>query len=200
MAALAAGPVGCAPEGLSVVDATFSDQHTLTLTFSAALAPVEAADAAAFRLGLARSGPIDGFSSTQYYDPGAVGLVEDCYEECHFDDVKQHDVCEQTCPGTPGEIAVVGIEPDGTRRLALALSHAIGKPQCEWIQASEDEDWEAGFSVHYDAERGAVRSRRGDELGSFMALWVETGADFLEVDDRFPGHPGEATIAIPCPE
>jgi hypothetical protein len=33
-----------------------------------------------------------------------------------------------------------------------------------------------------------------------MALWVETGADFLEVDDRFPGHPGEATIAIPCPE
>jgi len=197
-AGLAAGSTvaaGCAePPPFELVDVGFTDDRSVVLTFSRPLASVDAVDPAAFRLSLARSRT----SMTQYYEPGSFGLVEDCREQCEFDDIVQQEICAQSCPGTPGVISVAAVgSAEDEHGLVLALTHAVGKPQCDWIDASREENWEAGFVVAYDGSREPpVRAEDGERLESIMAHWVEA-EEFFEVDERFPS--GAPHYPIACP-
>lgn len=189
------GTQACADTAaFELVDVDFDDDRSLVLTFSQPLAAVDGVDPEAFRVGLARSRT----ELTQYYEPGEFGLVEDCLEQCFFDDIIQEQVCEQVCPGDPAEIHVDWLDNAAhAHRMLLGLSNPIGKPQCDWIDHSRDDNWEAGFTVHYDGEREPpVRSTSGQRLESIMAHWVD-GGDFEEVDDRFPS--GIPVTPIPCP-
>jgi hypothetical protein len=189
------GISGCADTGsFELVDVDFGDDRSLVLTFSQPLASVDGVDPEAFRISLARART----ELTQYYEPGQFGLVEDCLEECFFDDIIQEEICEQACPGDPAEITVATLDnAEHDYRIVLELSNAIGKPQCDWIDQSRDDNWEAGFTVAYDGDREPpVRSTSGQRLDSIMAHWVD-GPDFEEVDDRFPS--GTPVTPIPCP-
>jgi hypothetical protein len=194
-------PAGCAKDvPFELADVDFADDRTLVLTFTKHVASVEAVDPLAFRISLARFDRGMSEGTTQYYEPGSFGLVEDCLEGCYYDYLSQENVCEQHCPGTPGLIVVESIENarHNKQRVLVELSNAIGKPQCEWIDESRGEHWDAGFVVHYDAEIDPpLTSEHGDSLDSIMEHWVIGSDDFVEVDDRFPHEPG--ADPIPCP-
>lgn len=192
------GPASCTSDiPLELVDVDFEDDRTIILTFSKELANASEVDPDAFRISLARSSD-GGQTTTQYFEPGTFGLVEDCLEECYYDYISQMEVCEQACPGDPGIITVVDIDNAKNRHhLELGLSNPVGKPQCDWIDMSREDFWDAGFVVHYDGDRDPpVTAKDGETLDSIMAQWVEAD-DYVEVDDRFPALPG--ADPIPCP-
>jgi hypothetical protein len=185
-----------------LIDVERLDGQTVELTFSEPIRPADAVDPNKWRMSLAFHQQYGyGYQgATYYFDAGISGVGEyKCYEYCwpYYDP----QYCEQWCYWEQTHVTVIDVSahPMATDRARLHLSHAIGQPQCDWVDGWSLGGEQAGFHVHYSNNGGlGIEDLAGNDLDAIAEHWNLQPWSYSEyVQGNFPAMP--ALLPIPCP-
>ena len=192
----------------ALLDAQFSDNLTLQLTFTEPLAPAEAVDPRQFRLSTAITDDQGyGFEGTVYQEVGQLNgygnCEEYCYEYCDYDYC--YEECNDYCynpPGPPVRVIAITQIPERPEMMWLTLDNGITPNLCERLEDGGNnfpEELTADLYIHYLAAGAApVTDSEGELLPPLAEHWVLIpDEEFTYVEGKLPFM--NPRLPIPCP-